>query len=202
MKNINSELETNKKKDFVTYTIPKISFIFVTLLVISGGFCDQLLSCELQRQLKNNLLFKHIIGIGLMFMFIMLEGGWSLNNDLQNESSVDWSNGDSVSSLIYAFLLYIILIAISKQELKYNLLIFGILFILYMINTQRAFYYNRNRISEDLNKKIARLELITLLLLPFLLLFGNIQYYFIKKKEFKDKFSIITFFIGKNKCND
>ena len=33
-----------------------------------------------------------------MFMFIMLEGGWSFDNKLQNEANVDWSSGDSISS--------------------------------------------------------------------------------------------------------
>ena len=71
-----------------------------------------------------------------------------------------------------------------------------------MINTQRIFYYNRNRISDDLNKKIAKFEFITLSFLPFILLVGIIQYYLIKKKEFKEKFSTLTFFLGKIKCND
>lgn len=199
MKNLNSEED---KKDFVNYSIPKISFIFVAILVICGGFCDQLLSCELQRELKNNLILKHIIGIGLIFMFIMLEGGWSFDNELQNEASVDWSNGNSITSLIFSIGLYIILILMSKQTLIFNLLIFGILFILYMINTERNFYLKRNKISDDMNKNIAKFEVIILSILPFLLLFGVLQYYFIKKNEYKNKFSTLTFFLGKLKCKD
>ena len=59
MNNINSEdnnISEEIRKDFVTYSISRISFIFVTFLVISGGFCDQLLFCELQRELKNNII--------------------------------------------------------------------------------------------------------------------------------------------------
>ena len=132
----------------------------------------------------------------------MLEGGWSFDNDLQNEASVDWSNGNSITSLIFSIGLYIILILMSKQTLIFNLLIFGILFILYMINTERNFYLKRNKISDDMNKNIAKLEVIILSVLPFLLIFGVLQYYFIKKNEYKNKFSILIFFLGKLKCKD
>ena len=180
--------------------IARISFIFVSFLVISGGYADQLLSCGIQRELKNNILFKHIIGIGLIFMFIMLEGGWSFDIDTQNKYSVNWSDGDSVDSLICAILLYIILLLVAKTKLVYNFIFLLLLFVLYMINTQRNYNYNRKLISDKTNKNIMLIEKIFIISLPIILLIGVVDYYYYKKKEIGKSFNNFTFFFGKLAC--
>lgn len=193
MSNIDSYLEKNN-------AIARISFIFVSFLVISGGYADQLLSCSIQKELKNNLLFKHIIGIGLIFMFIMLEGGWSFDIDEQNKEDISWSDGNSVDSLIYALMLYVILLLSAKTKLTYNITFLILLFILYMINTKRTYNYKRNLISEKMNKNIMDLEKILIIILPIILFIGVTDYYLHKKNEFGKKFSSFTFFFGKISC--
>ena len=77
----------NKMNDFLktleeeslTTNISKISFIFIAFLVIAGGYTTQIFSCSTQRFLSNNIYGKHLIGIGLIFVFIMLEGGWDFD---------------------------------------------------------------------------------------------------------------------------
>ena len=194
MNNINSYLEKSN-------SIARISFIFGSFLVISGGYADQLLSCSLQRELKNNILFKHIIGIGLIFIFIMLEGGWSFDNEQQNEYDVSWNNGNSIDSFIYALLLYIVLLLSAKTKLMYNITFFILLFILYMINTKRSFNYNRKLISEKTNKNIMFIEKIFIILLPIILGVGVTNYYYYKKQEIGKNFSNFTFFFGKLTCD-
>jgi len=194
MSNIDSYLEKNN-------AIARISFIFVSFLVISGGYADQLLSCSIQKELKNNLLFKHIIGIGLIFMFIMLEGGWSFDIDEQNKEDISWSDGNSVDSLIYALILYVILLLSSKTRLTYNITFLILLFLVYMINTKRTYNYKRNLISEEMNKNIMYLEKLFIIILPIILFIGVTDYYLYKKNEFGKNFSSITFFFGKISCN-
>lgn len=194
MSNIDSYLEKNN-------AIARISFIFVSFLVISGGYADQLLSCSIQKELKNNLLFKHIIGIGLIFMFIMLEGGWSFNTKEQNMEDISWSDGNSVDSLIYALMLYVILLLSAKTKLTYNITFLILLFLVYMINTKRTYNYKRNLISEEMNKNIMYLEKLFIIILPIILFIGVTDYYLYKKNEFGKNFSSITFFFGKISCN-
>ena len=55
--------------------IAKISFIFVTIAVISGSFVTHILPCQTQSFLTHNIYIKHWIGFLLIFCFIMLEGG-------------------------------------------------------------------------------------------------------------------------------
>lgn len=67
-----------------------------------------------------------------IFIFIMKHGGWSFYSELQNHEKVDWSNGNTFNTLIYAFGLYFIFIIISKMKLIPNLLVLGLLLFIYL----------------------------------------------------------------------
>lgn len=98
--------------------------------------------------LKDNIYVKHIIGFLLIFIFIIQHGGWSFYSELQNHEKVDWSNGNT---LIYAFGLYFIFIIISKMKLIPNLLVLGLLLLMYILNSQREFLQKRNVITNKDN---------------------------------------------------
>lgn len=99
--------------------------------MISGKYATHLLSCQTEIFLKDNIYVKHIIGFLLIFIFIMQQGGWSFDSELQNREKVDWSNGNTFDTLIYAFGLYLIFIIISKMKLIPNLLVLGLLLLIY-----------------------------------------------------------------------
>ena len=186
--------------DRVTARISRVSFIFVSFVIISGGYTTQLLSCDTQRLLKNNIYVKHLAGFLLIFMFIMLEGGWDFFTDNLN-SSTNWSNGNCLASLIQAFIVYIIFVLSSKMKIIYTILFFGLLFILYIFNTQRLYLKNKNQIDEKTNHLMVQIEgYLFTILLPIILLIGIYNYYLLKKKQKGKNFSIITFFIGNNIC--
>ena len=84
----------------------KIGFLFLVFAIISGGYVTQVLSCQIQRFLSNSLLGKHIIGFLLAFVFIMMEGGWSFDQETQKKAPVDWSNGNVLDSMVFAVGLY------------------------------------------------------------------------------------------------
>lgn len=191
----------NKKYDkILTHRISRISFIFVSLVIIAGGYTTQLLSCNTQKILQTNIYAKHLIGIFLIFMFIMLEGGWEFNSDLSNSTINNWSNGNCLSSMVYAICIYFVFLMSSKMRFNYTITFFVLLFILYITNTQRLYYRNRNKIDNELNHNIINIETIIFWILPFVLIIGIIDYYFYKKKEMGNKFNLFTFFIGCTKC--
>jgi hypothetical protein len=74
--------------------------MFVAYLVTGGGYANPVFSCSTQRYLTNNIYCKHIIGFGLFFMFIMLEGGWSFDQKEEDKHTVDWSNGNYFERLL------------------------------------------------------------------------------------------------------
>ena len=184
----------------LTDNISKISFIFVAFLVAAGGYVTQIFSCSTQRYLSTNIYGKHMIGIFLIFIFIMLEGGFNFDKREREMHPVDWSNGNCLDSIIYALGIYSIFLLSSKTRLVWNSIFFISLFILYIVNTQRLYYFNRKRVSEGLNEKILMAEKTLLYSLPVILLVGVGDYYFYKLAQLGNKFSLYHFFLGNPTC--
>ena len=202
--------DTNKESEVIldslegeqlTSNISKISFIFVAFLVVAGGYVTQIFSCSTQRFLSSNIYGKHLIGIGLIFIFIMLEGGFNFDKNDRELHPVDWSNGNCFDSMIYAVLIYAIFLFSSKTRLGWNTAFFSLLFILYITNTQRLYNYNRRKINSETNDKILMAEKAVLYLLPFILVIGMGDYYFYKLEQLGKEFSHYHFFLGNPTCS-
>lgn len=202
--------DTNKESEVIldslegeqlTNNISKISFIFVAFLVVAGGYVTQIFSCSTQRFLSSNIYGKHLIGIGLIFIFIMLEGGFNFDKNDRELHPVDWSNGNCFDSMIYAVLIYAIFLFSSKTRLGWNTAFFSLLFILYITNTQRLYNYNRRKINSETNDKILMAEKAVLYLLPFILVIGMGDYYFYKLEQLGKEFSHYHFFLGNPTCS-
>tara|TARA_B110000091_G_scaffold7512_1_gene7349 strand:- start:2457 stop:3080 length:624 start_codon:yes stop_codon:yes gene_type:complete len=198
---MNDFLKTLEEEDLTT-NISKISFIFIAFLVIAGGYTTQIFSCSTQRFLSSNIYGKHLIGIGLIFVFIMLEGGWDFDKKEQEKHSVDWSNGNCIDSMMYAFVIYFILLISSKMRIGWNALLFGLLFVLYFVNTQRLYYFNRNRINKGINQQLIDGEKKVMYSLPFILTIGVVDYFFYKKAQMGKAFSFYLFFLGSATCRN
>lgn len=184
----------------LTSNISKISFMFVAFLVIAGGYANQIFSCSTQRFLSNNIYGKHLIGMGLIFMFIMLEGGWSFDKKEQEKHNVDWSNGNCFDSMIYAFGIYLLFLLSSKMRISWNMGFFFLLFVLYITNTQRLYYFNRRQVNKETNDKILMGEKTILYSLPVILVLGIIDYYIYKRNQLGKDFRMYYFFIGHPIC--
>jgi len=186
--------------DKLTSNISKISFIFVAFLVIAGGYTTQIFSCSTQRFLSSNIYGKHFIGIGLIFIFIMLEGGWSFDKTERELHPVDWSNGNCLDSIVYAFGIYLIFLLSSKTRLRWNTIFFFLLFVLYITNTQRLYWFNRNKLNKDMNDNILKGEKYVLYSLPFILLVGVTDYFIYKKNQLGKEFELYHFILGNPTC--
>lgn len=190
----------NNYDKLLTHRISRISFIFVSIVIIAGGYATHILSCDTQRFFNNSIYAKHLLGIILIFMFIMLEGGWEFKTSLGNENVYNWSNGNSITSLLYAILLYFLLLLTSKMRYYSTILFFFLLFKLYFINTQRLNYLKKELISNDINHKIVLYETFIFWLLPIILICGIVDYYFYKKKELGKNFNLFVFLLGCTSC--
>ena len=78
----------------------------------------------------------------------MFEGGWDFDEEQQKAAPNDWSKGNALHSMVYAIGIYIIFTLTARSRLTPNLLLFSTLFIVYIINTQRRYLENRNKIKE------------------------------------------------------
>jgi hypothetical protein len=185
----------------LTKNIPKIAFLFIIYVIIAGNYTTHVLSCQMQRFLETSIISRHIMGILLFYFFIMMEGGWDFDKNVLNEDINNWASGNTIHSLVYAVILYIIFIAVARSKLIPNLFLFGTLFILYVINVHTTYLEKRNRITKErvkVNRKIEKTLIVFSILIFFYGLFDYIRY---KIKKHKNKFSIQTFILGNVICH-
>tara|TARA_B110000259_G_C13794917_1_gene314258 strand:- start:51 stop:620 length:570 start_codon:yes stop_codon:yes gene_type:complete len=182
-------------------SISRIAFIFLIFVVVSGGYISQILSCQMQNMLQNNLYAKHIIGVVMIFVFIMLEGGWDFNTKRQDKLPNDWSSGNTINTFIYAVGIYALFLISSKSQLIPNLCFFLLIFIIYMMNTYRNYTYERKEIKENTNKRFLNIEYILLSISFIILIYGLFDYIIYQQKMRGSDFNWLKFFIGVSKCD-
>lgn len=187
--------------EFIGEQSSKIGFLFIAFIVIASGYVTQVLPCQSQKFFGESFIGRHIIGWMICFLFIMLEGGWSFDMETQDKAPVDWSNGNALDSLVYGLGLYITFLLTAKMELIPNLLLMSVLFIVYLINTQRLYWKNRKLIKEEEDSKMINVIKYMLLTSIAIFLYGIINYAIKKKKDYKNKFSLFMFFFDDEKCH-
>lgn len=180
--------------------ISRLAFLFLAYTVIAGGFVTQVLPCQMKKILRYNMFMKHIIGIVLIFALIMHEGGWSFNKEVDDMARTNWSRGNVIDSLIYAFLLYLLFMISSKMKAKINFLVYTLLFVLYLINTHRNYLLDRKFIKQEINDLILIGEKLALGGILILSVFGIINYWKYKKFSEGKNFNTFKFFMGTPIC--
>jgi hypothetical protein len=184
----------------ISDNISKLLFLFIVFIVIAGGSITHVLSCQFQTLIHNSATVKHIFGIILIFLFIMLEGGWDFDRNENKKVLNDWTNGNTVHTMIYSIMIYMIFLVSSKSQLIPNMLFYSLLFILYFIHSYRHYLLNRNRLSKKFNNNLIILEKILLLISLVILLYGLIDYYIYKKHNLNEKFNLWQFFMYTKSC--
>lgn len=180
--------------------LSRFAFIFLIYAVITSGYINEILSCQMQNELKTSKYFRHIIGILLVFVFIMLEGGWSFDDDTNNKAPNNWASGNVMHTILFAFGIYTIFIISSKSKLLPNLIFFGLVLVLYLFNTQRNYYYERKLITEEQNQRIIYICKFIFLCAIIVLMYGFIDYIGYQKQEYGNRFNWSTFILGASKC--
>ena len=183
------------------FNYSNIAFLFIAYIIISGGYVTQVLPCAMRRLLSSNIYLKHIIGLVLIFVLIMMEGGWSFNKAEQDKAPVDWSRGNTTDTLIISTVLYLVFLASAKMHATTNIIFYSILFLIYVINTKRLYLLDRNYITKENNETTLMIEKYLLGLSLIILLFGVNNYYGHKKKEYGSKFNFHRFLFGNIKCS-
>lgn len=178
----------------------KIAFLFISFIVVASGYVTQVLPCQTQKFLENSIIAKHVIGVLISFLFIMLEGGWSFDMETQDKEPVDWSNGNVIDSMIFGSALYVIFLLSAKMKLIPNLLLYVILFGVYLVNTQRLYWKNREMITQEENDLYLKHIHLALITSVGIFLYGIIDYLIYQKSQYKQNFSLIKFILGNNKC--
>ena len=181
--------------------ISKFSYLLIIFISLVSNDVKDVLSCQMRYEIENNLYFRHIIGILLFFAFIMSVGGWSFNTKIDDMLPNSPLSANAFDSLVYAVLIYIIFLLSSRCKFWINIIYFSLLLLIYIINTQRDYYYIRKLIDDDTNSKLINLEHFLVFISVFILIVGVIDYLIFQKKEYGSNFSYSKFIFGVNKCS-
>lgn len=195
--------ETLKKhKDAIlSHIFSKIAFLFLIFSVVAGGYVHDIFPCQMHAALSKNIYARHIIGIILVFCFIMMEGGWDFDYDEQVKYGNDWSSGNVLHTICFAFAIYGGFMLLSKLDLFYSSVVFGLLGLIYLTNTQKNYWHKRGTISDDTNKKLVFAEEIVFAITIIIFIYGFVKYVKFQKIQYGKKFSWTNFFLGKIKCD-
>lgn len=188
------------EQKILNFYTPKLGFLFICVVIIASGYVSQVLPCQTQTYLQHGVMGKHIIGWLICFLFIMLEGGWSFNMEEQEKADVDWSNGNVIDTLIFGAGLYFLFLLTSKMQLIPSTILYVLLFSVYLINTQRLYWKNRNSISSSQDENMITIIKVTIGLSFAVFIYGFTDYYRYQKVEYGNKFSIVEFLLSGKKC--
>jgi uncharacterized membrane protein YiaA len=189
--------------DFTT-NVSRFAFIFLIYVLVTSGYISDILSCQMKNFIKNNWYARHILAIILVFAFIMFEGGWDFDKSNEDKEPNNWASGNTIHSLIIGFIIYLVFLISSKSQLPYNIMFFSLLFILYVTNTYREYWFRRedkNKKNININNNILFIEQILSILAIIVLVFGLFDYYLYQIKEHPDDFNHFKFIVGTTKCN-
>ena len=187
-----------------TSNVSRFAFIFLIYALVTSGYISEILSCQMRNFIQNKWYARHVLAVILVFAFIMFEGGWDFDKDREDKESNNWASGNTLHSIVIAFIIYLIFIISSKSKLIPNILFFSLLFFLYVINTYREYQLRRAEIDESTNNNIIFFEQIIFSITIIVLVIGFIDYYYYKKQqhEITNDFKWFDFFVGTTKCND
>ena len=180
--------------------LSRFAFIFVIYAVITSGYIQEILSCQMRAFLQNMYYPRHFFGFLLIFIFILMEGGWSWNSEENDAQPNDWSSANVIDTVSISIIIYLIFLLSSKSRLLPNVAFFVIMFALYCINTQRNYWKARDMISEETNATVLNIEIGMFIISMIVLLSGFLDYVFYQKGEYGSAFSWYIFFLGSKKC--
>ena len=184
------------------YFLSRFAFVFIIFAVLVGGLINEIMSCQMQKFVRENKYFRHVLAILIIFVFIMMEGGWSLNPNLDKlgNASNNWASGNILDTLLISIGIYVIFIMSAKSRLIPNLLFYALLFIIYIVNTHVNFLYDRKQIDEETKNRILVFSKILFAIAIVILVYGFIDYVIYQKAEYGRKFQWDKFLLGVSKC--
>lgn len=155
-------------------------------LWIIFAYLSALLNCDLQRLIANHPLVLHLVGLtAFFFLFTLL--------DSKNQTSVG-------TVWVKTLFIYILFVLMTKSKWYFVVPVLVLLLVDQSLKRDIAFKEASGKDMKDEKQKQEKLTKILNIIIIIMIILGTIHYMFIQYSEYKDKFSLFTFFFGWRKC--
>ena len=161
-----------------------VKAVFFLILAIIGGWVGQLIGCKTQKLMINSMLAKHIV----MFMIIYF--------------AMDISNKDKKSPLMIlkaSISIYVLFILFTKMNIYSTIIVFLLLGVIYIINTQIS-YLEKNTGSEQDIQKYTNINAMLYKVVPVIIIVSFGAYFMKQREGYKKDWDTMKFLFGNVTC--
>lgn len=180
--------------------LSRFAFIFLIYAVVTSGYINEVLSCQMREFLRASRFFRHVIGVLMVFVFIMLEGGWSLTPGEDDKAPNNWSSGQVFHTFFLAIGIYTVFLVSSKSQLTPNMVFFTLVLVIYFMNTYRNYLHARQKLTDEQNTAILRMTQGLFVLTLIVLAYGFYDYVLYQRREYGKAFKWDLFVFGSARC--
>ena len=162
--------------------------IYLLILIIIAGDTASTFSRQGHKFLQNNYIAKHFIIICIIY-FTIDYSGTKINHPIQ--------------TLLITGIIWLFYILISKQNLTFTIIIFGLITLIYFLYDFMNYYKDQYKQTKDkeFQSKIDTLDKIityTTYIIIVISVIGFLKYYSFQKGVRKNKFHNAKFIFGSN----
>ena len=179
----NNNSEESKKNGISSINI-MVKGVLLVFLTMSGNFFVELLGCQTQKLLTENMWAKHAI---LLFSIYFAMGVVQNLNPYRN--------------ILDTILIWIMFLFFTKTTPLFSILIFLNLVVFYIFKNFTKYYEKEGRISDKLMRRLTKIGKVLIINMILLIIIGFVLY---SKKQFvqhRDNFSIFQLVFGTLKCD-
>lgn len=159
--------------------------VFAFYLIVLCNFIPQVIGCKLQTALHESMFLKHIIGWSLLVFLVILVNPENADRDL-------------VKTMLISVVVYVWFLMTTRTPFPIMISVILLLSVAYVLNITKERYAKHNQ--EEDARRVGRFQYWLTAGSIALTCIGFIIYFFEKRREYKKKFSVISFLLGTTKC--
>jgi|UniRef100_A0A6C0ALG1 hypothetical protein len=166
--------------------ITYVKGLFLLFLIVSGNFIGNTLGCQIQT------LFTYSMEMKEMLVFLLI---YFTLNVVDNKLS---SPFEHMKISVKIWVLYMLL---TRMNLTFSIIVFSLLATIYVIQQQVDFKKGIDDLTKEEEEKYNKIMSLLEKVAISLAIVGFVTYLIAQKREYKGKFSLWKFILGKRRCS-
>lgn len=176
-----TEIIKEKTDKGINFLKPATAVLLLLMVAVSGNFTAELLGCNTQKILSENMIAKHMVLLSLIY--------FTMDSDQFGFAPHE--------RLLYSLLLWVFFILYTHQTMEYTIISTAAIITIFVIN-------DYIKIAQKNKKDTYSYELfhrILYLIVAISIVIGNFLYYNKQTIDYRNNFNFLTFIFGKKYCD-